>query len=95
MPRPFVVHETIPEPFVYASIAPGHDFVPDNPDYYVVTFVRGSSRTNRSDPRRYTFRGIATIELARAKEAELNSLYGEFGRRAIVHAVKGFRSYQV
>lgn len=89
MPRPFIVLETIPEPPIIARGLPeAFDFVPSDPDSYVVTFVRGAFK-------RYTVRDILTRAAADAQADDFDREFGEFGRRAIIHAVKGSRSYLV
>lgn len=89
MPKPFIVKETIPdEPIIARGIPEHHDFVPENPDSYVVTFVRGAFK-------RYTVRDILTLDAAMAQADAFDREFGAFGRRSIVHAVKGSRSYLV
>lgn len=89
MPKPYVVKETIPEPPIIARGLPeSHDFVPDDPDYYVVTFVRGAFK-------RFTTRNIPTREEAEQQADTYDRDYGEFGRRAFIHAVKGTRSFLI
>jgi hypothetical protein len=65
------------------------DHIPAQADSYVVTFTSGAPIG------RIVRRNIATLLDALRIKYELDAAHGKYGRRALVHAIIGFRSYHM
>ena len=107
MAKPITVRESAPDTPVYSRVPrEGHDFIPNDPDSYTVTFVRGRQAgvhpqlVRRSDLHtldigRIVQRNIPTLLDALRIAAEMDEQYGQYGRRALIQAVKGHRGFNV
>lgn len=107
MTKPIIVTRTTPDTPIYSrSFSEDHDFIPSDPDSYTVTFVRGRKTGVHPEPvpnsehytvdiGRITQRDIPDLATALRVAADMDAQYGQYGRRALIQAVKGFRGYNV
>ena len=103
----YTVKHAKPEPHYVARMpSETHDFIPADPDSYSVTFARGRplgqhpTPVRRDDLQRMDLGRIVVRDIPTALDAfriayELDEQYGQYGRRAIIQAVKGFRGYNI
>jgi hypothetical protein len=90
MNEPYVVEETTQPIVAYARMpSETHDHIPAVADNYVVTFTAGRPVG------RIVHRDIPTLLDALRIKYDLDEAHGKYGRRSLIHAIVGFRSYHL